>query len=111
MERTDPIEDRNLTEIAPLVCPRLVKEHHPLTDAAASVVLDTRRGIRDVLHGRDRRRMARRFRAAGPGRIRRARAASMKYSLDSRFPDAYANTSRITFPATSVRRKSRPLKR
>jgi 3-deoxy-7-phosphoheptulonate synthase len=57
MNHTDQIEDRNLAGIDPLVAPRTVKQHLPLTDAAAATVVEARRAIRDVLHGRDQRRL------------------------------------------------------
>lgn len=57
MDHTDQIEDRNLASVAPLVSPRAVKELLPLSAAAAATVLEARRAIRDVLHGRDRRRL------------------------------------------------------
>jgi 3-deoxy-7-phosphoheptulonate synthase len=41
----------------PLISPRAVKAAQPLTARAAEVVLETRRAIRDVLHGRDRERL------------------------------------------------------
>ena len=50
------LEDRNVLDIVPLIAPRAVKHAQPLTDAAAAVVLETRAAIRDILHGRDRRR-------------------------------------------------------
>jgi 3-deoxy-7-phosphoheptulonate synthase len=57
MEHIEPIEDRNLTAVELLVSPRAVKARAPLTAAAAAVVLATRRAIRDILHGRDPRRL------------------------------------------------------
>ena len=53
----EPIENRNLVGITPLIPPSAVKARSPLTPAAADVVLRTRRTIRDILHGRDRRRL------------------------------------------------------
>ncbi len=49
----DRIEDRNLTELAPLTPPRELKERLPVTERAGSVVLRARAAIRDVIHGRD----------------------------------------------------------
>jgi 3-deoxy-7-phosphoheptulonate synthase len=57
MNDTEQIEDRNLAAVEPLVSPRAVKACRPLTATAAAVVLEARRAIRDVLHGRDRRRL------------------------------------------------------
>ena len=57
MHHMEQIEDRNLAAVEPLVSPRAVKTRRPLTAAAAAVVLGARRAIRDVLHGRDRRRL------------------------------------------------------
>ncbi len=57
MEHTEQIEDRNLLAAEPLISPRAVKTRLPLSDAAAAVVLEARHAIRDVLHGRDRRRL------------------------------------------------------
>jgi 3-deoxy-7-phosphoheptulonate synthase len=53
----EKIEDRNVEGIMPLISPRAVKAEQPLTARAAEVVLETRRAIRDVLHGRDRERL------------------------------------------------------
>ena len=50
------LEDRNLIAIEPLPTPADLKTAHPISPAAARVVLRTRNAIRDVLHGRDRRR-------------------------------------------------------
>ena len=57
MDEHEKIEDRNLLATEQLVSPLAVKQRYPLTDAVRSVVLATRRAIRDVLHGRDRRRL------------------------------------------------------
>lgn len=51
------IEDRNVTEITRLVPPRTVKERMPLPAKVAETVAAARAAIRDVLHGRDRRRL------------------------------------------------------
>lgn len=53
----EKIEDRNVEGIMPLISPRAVKAAQPLTQRAAELVLETRRAIRDVLHGRDRDRL------------------------------------------------------
>jgi len=54
---TEKIEDRNVEGVMPLISPRAVKAAQPLTQKAADVVLETRRAIRDILHGRDRERL------------------------------------------------------
>ena len=54
---TEKIEDRNVEGIMPLISPRAVKAAQPLSGRAAELVLETRRAIRDVLHGRDRDRL------------------------------------------------------
>ena len=51
------LEDRNVTAVIPLVPPRAVKEKFPVGPAEAELVRATRAAIRDVLHGRDRRRL------------------------------------------------------
>ncbi|MGH7789145.1 MAG: 3-deoxy-7-phosphoheptulonate synthase [Candidatus Binatia bacterium] len=53
----EELEDRNLTAVEPLVAPRAVKRKLPLTETTASVVLEARQAIRDILRGRDRRRL------------------------------------------------------
>ena len=53
----EQIEDRNLLEIRPLNSPRSLKAKFPMTDRAAAVVLEARRAICDVIHGRDRKRL------------------------------------------------------
>jgi 3-deoxy-7-phosphoheptulonate synthase len=53
-ERTD---NRNVSEAIPLISPRAVKEKLPITEAAAQLVLNTRRAVRDVIHGRDTHRL------------------------------------------------------
>jgi 3-deoxy-7-phosphoheptulonate synthase len=57
MTSTDPIEDRNLAAQQRLTTPRAVKSGLPLTPAAAATVRAGRQAIRDVLHGRDERRL------------------------------------------------------
>src|SRR5208337_2460104 len=52
------IEDRNVSAVEPLVSPRAVKGKFPPTPAVAELVSVTRAAIRDLLHGRDRRRLA-----------------------------------------------------
>jgi len=50
------LEDRNLVGIETLPAPSELKTQHPLSPAAQALVLRARGAIRDVLHGRDRRR-------------------------------------------------------
>lgn len=52
----DSLEDRNLISIESLPRPCELKASHPIPTAAADVVLRARNAVRDVLHGRDRRR-------------------------------------------------------
>ncbi len=54
---TEPIEDRNLVEIRALVAPRVLKDMLPITERAAATVRAGRRAIRDVIHGRDTKRL------------------------------------------------------
>jgi 3-deoxy-7-phosphoheptulonate synthase len=51
------LEDRNVSAVIPLIPPRAVKEKHPAGAAENALVRSTRAAIRDVLHGRDRRRL------------------------------------------------------
>jgi len=53
----EKIENRNILEATPLVSPREVQQSLPVAPAAAEVVLQTRRAIRDIIHGRDMRRL------------------------------------------------------
>jgi 3-deoxy-7-phosphoheptulonate synthase len=53
----EQLENRNLSEVRPLIPPKQAKAMLPTSATAAEVVLRTRRAIRDVLHGRDRRRL------------------------------------------------------
>jgi 3-deoxy-7-phosphoheptulonate synthase len=55
--RAEPLEDRNVSAVTPLVPPRAVKTALPLSAAAAERVRLTRAAIRDVLHGRDAHRL------------------------------------------------------
>jgi 3-deoxy-7-phosphoheptulonate synthase len=52
------IEDRNVSAVEPLIPPRAVKERLPPTPAIAQLVSATRAALRDLLHGRDARRLA-----------------------------------------------------
>jgi 3-deoxy-7-phosphoheptulonate synthase len=51
------LEDRNVSAVVPLVPPRAVKQKLPLGAEEAALVRATRGAIRDVLHGRDRKRL------------------------------------------------------
>lgn len=53
----ESINNRHIIEIKKLVTPRQVKEKLPLTKEAESLIIRTRQGIRDILHGRDRHRL------------------------------------------------------
>jgi 3-deoxy-7-phosphoheptulonate synthase len=53
----EQLEDRNVTEVVPLVSPGAVKQRLAVGAAEADVVRRARGAIRDVLHGRDRRRL------------------------------------------------------
>jgi 3-deoxy-7-phosphoheptulonate synthase len=57
MTQSDPIEDRNLTSIRPLLPPRALKARLPLSEAATQTVRGARGAIRDILHGRDAKRL------------------------------------------------------
>ncbi len=50
------LEDRNLKAIEPLPTPEDLKTSHPISTSAARVVLRARDAVREILHGRDRRR-------------------------------------------------------
>ena len=54
---SERIENQNLAEIRSLASPRELKKTRPLSEFAASTVLAGRRAIRDVIHGRDARRL------------------------------------------------------
>ena len=54
---SERIENQNLAEIRPLASPRTLKAKQPLSERAAATVLAGRRAIRDVIHGRDARRL------------------------------------------------------
>jgi 3-deoxy-7-phosphoheptulonate synthase len=53
----EQLEDRNVVDVVALTSPRAMKRAQPLGEKAAAVVLETRHAIRDILHGRDRRRV------------------------------------------------------
>ena len=53
----EPIEDRNLIDIQALISPRKLKTAVPASPAATDTVIEARRAIRDVIHGRDANRL------------------------------------------------------
>ena len=53
----EPLEDRNVSAVQPLVPPRAVKAKLPVGAPERELVRATRAAIRDVLHGRDRHRL------------------------------------------------------
>lgn len=52
-----PIDNQHVIEIKALPPPRAIKIKIPITDQAASLVLETREAIRKILHGQDRERL------------------------------------------------------
>jgi 3-deoxy-7-phosphoheptulonate synthase len=54
---TRPIDNQHVIEIKPLPSPREVKTLLPIQDSVAELVFQTRRAIRDILHGRDTERL------------------------------------------------------
>lgn len=53
----EQLENRNLTEVRPLVTPRDVKERQPTPPEVGEHVLRARRALREVIHGRDADRL------------------------------------------------------
>src|ERR1043166_7825980 len=53
----EPLEDRNVSAVVPLVPPRAVKAKLPVGSGESEVVRTTRAAIRALLHGRDRHRL------------------------------------------------------
>ncbi len=53
----EPLENRNLLSLTPLVPPREVKAALPASPVAADTVRAARAAVRDLVHGRDRRRL------------------------------------------------------
>src|SRR5262249_21064742 len=53
----EPLEDRNVSAVVPLVPPRAIKAKLPVGAAETELVRTTRAAIRDLLHGRDRQRL------------------------------------------------------
>jgi len=54
---SEPIDDRNLTELRPLVPPRELRQKLPTGAAAEATVRAGRSGLRDAIHGRDAERL------------------------------------------------------
>lgn len=57
------LDNLNTEVLEPLVSPREIRAAHPVTPEIEQLVLGTRAGIRDILHGRDRNRL---FVVVGP---------------------------------------------
>ncbi len=53
----ESLNNRHIVEIRELVTPRQIKESLPMTEAVETTVVRARQAIRDILHGRDRRRL------------------------------------------------------
>jgi 3-deoxy-7-phosphoheptulonate synthase len=53
----EPLDDRNLISLSPLPSPGEVKRELPASPAAAATVRAARAALRDLIHGRDRRRL------------------------------------------------------
>ncbi|MEI6232021.1 MAG: 3-deoxy-7-phosphoheptulonate synthase [Planctomycetota bacterium] len=53
----DRIENSNVLEANPLIAPRQLKANLPLTEKGAATVLKARQAVRDIIHGRDQRRI------------------------------------------------------
>ena len=52
-----PLDNQHIIEIKPLPSPREIKTKLPITDQAAALVVETRKAIRNILHGQDRERL------------------------------------------------------
>jgi len=52
-----PIDNQHVIEIKALPSPRIIKTKLPITDEAATLVVETREAIRRILHGQDRDRL------------------------------------------------------
>src|SRR5574337_1315029 len=52
-----PIDNQHVIEIKALPSPRAIKTKLPITDQAATLVVETREAIRQILHGQDRDRL------------------------------------------------------
>ena len=51
------LDNQHIIEIKPLPSPREIKAKLPITDQAAALVVETRKAIRNILHGQDRERL------------------------------------------------------
>ncbi|HVM98278.1 MAG TPA: 3-deoxy-7-phosphoheptulonate synthase [Candidatus Acidoferrales bacterium] len=85
MSTNEGLENRNVGAYTPLAPPHAVKDELPVTDAAAEVVAQTRRVIRDIIHGRDRDRL---LVVVGPCSIHDADAAYEYAARLKRIADA-----------------------
>ncbi len=79
------IENQNVVDIKQLATPREVKNKLPITEAAASLVVETRQAIRDIIHGRDKDRL---LVIVGPCSIHDPHAAYEYADLVKRVADA-----------------------
>ena len=57
MNMRRPIDNQHVIEIKALPSPRTMKTKLPITDQAATLVVETREAIRRILHGEDRDRL------------------------------------------------------
>jgi 3-deoxy-7-phosphoheptulonate synthase len=53
----EQLENSRIADISPLVSPRELKSSMPVPDAVRSRVIESRQHIRDMIHGRDHRRL------------------------------------------------------
>jgi 3-deoxy-7-phosphoheptulonate synthase len=53
----EKVENINIVEAQPLIPPREIKARLPIGEHASTVVLRTRKAIRDIIHGRDMERL------------------------------------------------------
>jgi 3-deoxy-7-phosphoheptulonate synthase len=67
-----PIDNQHVLDIRPLPSPRAIKTKLPIPDQTAALVVETRRAIRQILHGQDRERL---LIIVGPCSIHDAEAA------------------------------------
>ena len=52
-----PLDNQHIIDIKPLPSPRTIKSKLPITDQAATLVVETRDAVRLILHGQDRDRL------------------------------------------------------
>ncbi|MBD0315980.1 MAG: 3-deoxy-7-phosphoheptulonate synthase [Nitrospiraceae bacterium] len=67
-----PIDNQHVLDIKPLPSPRAIKTMLPIPDQTAALVVETRKAIREILHGQDRERL---LVIVGPCSIHDAEAA------------------------------------